>query len=73
MASIASSMNLASAIMTDTFFTILADSRLGAMRNWQSCRDLFDRGLRKGFYKIGYMQYGLTSQVFTIATADDNI
>ena len=43
------------------------------MRNWQSCRDLFDKGLEKGFWKIDYMQYGLPSQAFTIATADDNI
>ena len=73
MASTPSSMNLASPIITDMFFTILADSRLGAMRSWQSCRDLFDKGLGKGFWKIDYMQYGLPSQVFTIATADDNI
>ena len=59
--------------MTDMLFTILADSRLGAMRNWRSCRDLFDKGPGKGFWKIDYMQYGLLSQVFTIATADDNI
>ena len=43
------------------------------MRNWRSCRDLFDKGLRKGFWKIDYMPYGLLSQVFTIATADDHV
>ena len=41
--------------------------------NWQSCRDLSDKGLGKGFCRIDYMQSGLPSQVFTIATADDNI
>ena len=73
MASTPSRMNLASLIMTDMFFMILADSSLGAMRNWQSCRDLFDKGLEKGFCQIDYTQYGLPSQAFTIATADDNI
>ena len=43
------------------------------MRNSRSCRDLFDKGLGKGFWKIDYMPYGLPSQVFTIATADGYI
>ena len=73
MASTASNMHLASLIMTDTFFTILADLRLGAMRNSRSSRDLFDKGLEKGFWKTDCTQYGLLSQVFTIATADDHI
>ena len=73
MASTPSSMNLASPIMMDTFFTIPVDLRLEAMRNWQWCRDLFNKGPGRGFWKKDYMQYGSLSQVFTVATADDNI
>ena len=43
------------------------------MRNWQSYRDLFDNGLRKGFLNIDSMQYGSSSQVFMIAIANDGI
>lgn len=54
--------------MTDTFFTIPADSKQVATRNWRSCRVLFDKSLGKGVWKTDYMQYGVLN--FTIAAAD---
>ena len=72
MANTLSNMNLGSPIMKDMFFMILADLRLEVMRNWRSCRDLFENGLGKGFWKIDYMPYGSPSQVFTIETADNH-
>ena len=73
MASIAFRMKLYSQIMTDTFFTIPADSRLVATRSWRPCRDSFIKCLEKGDYKTDYMQYGSHSQMFMIAIADDHI
>ena len=49
--------------MTVISFTIPADSRLVASRNWGSCRSLFGKGLERGVYETEYMRYGLSLQL----------
>ena len=70
MASTALRMNLCSPIMTDTSFTIPADSRLVTRRNWRLCGNSSEKGLEKGDCETDYMQYGLYFRVFMISTAD---
>ena len=65
-------MSLCSPIMTATYFTTPADSRLVATRNWRSCKNLFERGLWKGNCETEYTQYGPHSPSM-IATADGHI
>ena len=62
-------MNLCFRIMLATFFTIPADSRQVATRNWELSGSLFNKGLDNGDPKTKYMQYGSHTRIFLIATA----
>ena len=65
--------SLFSPIMMVIFFMIPADLRRETTRNWGSCRTLFDKSPERSDWQRDYMQYGLDTRVFTIATTDAHI
>ena len=52
---------------------IPVDLSAGTTMNWRLCRNLFDKSLDRSDLQIDYMQYGLDSRVFMIATTDGYI
>ena len=72
-ASTRSTTNLCSPIIRVTFFTILVESNLVALRNSRFYKSSFDASVEKVGYLIDCTRYGLDSRVVVIKTTDGHI